>query len=609
MRAAQKSKSDSGKPSSSARALALLVGLTALAFSPVLFAGYIRLDDYGHILENPSLRKISLAGLVGFWTDAYFGLYIPMTYSVWWLLAGIAHVLGTTLEQGAWLFHALNLVLHVANVVLVFFTLQMLLRLCRARLSALSDSTLRTVSLIAALFFALHPTQVETVAWISECKGELSLMLGLLGIWHYYRSPKKVLTALFFVAAMLAKPSAIVFPGILLLVNRILLGQGLKQSAALPSFFLLPLLPFAFMTKHLQPDLDMELVPSMGQRLTLVMDSLGFYVSKLLVPFPLALDYGCSPQYVLNHVGTWRLVTSMVVLLAGLGVTVHGLVRTPQWLSRGPWYSFVACGGAMVALSLAPVLGLVPFKFQDFSTVADHYLYASIFGVSVVVVGILIRFHATRKAVAVAAVVLTALAGLSLYQATQWQSNETLFTHTLKVNPRSYLAHYSIAAELFDAGRLDDGIAQNLLALEINPNYLHAEVAMGVAWMQKGDLQNAIDYYLAVLAKNPSFTGKRAPLVASIHNNLGTALHQVGRHAEGTEHFRKAVEVDPQSVNGHLNLGNAAFNDRHYLDAIAEYERALTLSPGDPAVEQQLARARYGARKALLDRASLPSPP
>jgi tetratricopeptide (TPR) repeat protein len=243
-------------------------------------------------------------------------------------------------------------------------------------------------------------------------------------------------------------------------------------------------------------------------------------------------------------------------------------------------------------------LGLVPFKFQDFSTVADHYLYASIFGVSVAAAGILMRFQATMKAVGISAVVLMLLAGLSFYQAMQWRSTESLFAHTLTVNPRSYLAHYSIAAELFDAGRLDDGIAQNLLALEINPNYLHAEVAMGVAWIQKGDFPNAINYYLAVLAKSPSFAGKRAPLVASIHNNLGMALHQVGRHAEGTEHFRKAVAVDPQSVNGHLNLGNAAFNDRRYLDAIAEYERALALSPGNPAVAQQLALARRGASRA-----------
>ena len=99
---------------------AILGALTALVLSPVLFADFIRLDDYSHLFDNPNLRRMSVAGLAAFWTKSYFNLYIPVTYSVWWAATMIGSLFGT-LRQQAWLFHALNLAVHLANASLVFF--------------------------------------------------------------------------------------------------------------------------------------------------------------------------------------------------------------------------------------------------------------------------------------------------------------------------------------------------------------------------------------------------------------------------------------------------------------------------------------------------------
>jgi Flp pilus assembly protein TadD len=97
--------------------------------------------------------------------------------------------------------------------------------------------------------------------------------------------------------------------------------------------------------------------------------------------------------------------------------------------------------------------------------------------------------------------------------------------------------------------------------------------------------------------------------VSSIHNNLGMVLLRIGREAEAVRHFRKAVEVFPRNVSAHLNLGNVAFARRRYSDAIAEYETAQRLSPGNPRIEQRLERARRSARKSLPDdHAQRPSP-
>jgi len=344
------------------RALAILVPLTVIAFSPVLVADYIRLDDHANILDNPHIQRLSLAGFAAIWTKSDLGFYIPITYSIWWLYAGIANLLGT-LKQSAPLFHALNLTLHIVNAFLVFSLLQTLLRFARAKPAALSEAQTRGAALIAALFFALHPAQVETVAWITELKGGLAGMLGLLGILSYYRSPRRATPAILFIAAMLSKPSAIVFPGVLLLVDRILLGKPLKDSVKAPFFFWMPQLPFVLITKYLQPDLNMEFIPSLSQRLLVAADTFSFYFCKVLFPFHLALDYGRSPHVVLLRIPGWHMALSALLTVAGVAVVIYSLWRPSQSDQDGApaWRGFVFCGWAIFCLAIAPVLGLVPF--------------------------------------------------------------------------------------------------------------------------------------------------------------------------------------------------------------------------------------------------------
>jgi tetratricopeptide (TPR) repeat protein len=242
------------------------------------------------------------------------------------------------------------------------------------------------------------------------------------------------------------------------------------------------------------------------------------------------------------------------------------------------------------------VLGLVPFEFQDLTTVADHYLYLPLLGGSLVVAGILLRQRAAVRAQWVTAGVLAAFAVLSFVQTTRWQSTDSLFRHTLRINPRSYVAHYSMAAELLAAGRTDEGIAQARACLALNPSYLPAQVALGAAWLRQGQFQAAADHYLAVLATSPKTAGKRAPLVSSLHNNLGMALARLGRSREAIEHFARAVAIDPQSVTGHFNLGLAASALGRHAEAAAHYQAALALSPGNPEIQQQLAAARRRAQ-------------
>ena len=600
MRSPDQAPNPSPEEASSARALVLLLALTALVFSPVLFADFIRLDDYSHLFNNPHLHRKPFDGLVDLWTKPYFNLYIPITYSAWWVLS----MLGGLTRQSAWLFHALNLTIHLVNTALVFGLVRTLLR---SRQKPAPQGTDK-VSLLAAFVFALHPLQVESVAWVSELKGVLSMMFGLLGLLAYCRSGKRVVTALFFLAAMLAKPSAMVFPGVAFLLDRIFFGKSLRQSVLMPAIYAVLLLPFVFWTKALQPDLNLDFIPTLGQRLAVSADAFVFCLYKLLLPYPLVVDYGRSPKFVLDHVPGWQIALAGLVFLAGLAVVGKAVLRPRPAAepSAEPWQPLILCGWSIFLLSIAPVLGLVPFGFQQFSTVADHYLYLPLLGISLAVAGLLLRARACVQVSRVAMALLGVLAGLSFAQARHWRSTETLFTRTLQSNPQSYLGAFSIGDEYLRGGHPEQSLPWLQKSLAINPDYLEAQISLGMAWVQSGNIEAAIDHYHAVIARNPSTLGSRARSVASLHNNLGMLLLQIGREDEATEHFRTAVQMFPRSLNAHLNLGNVAMANGRYSDALAEFEKARELSPNNPGIEQRLGLARRGLEEAQRNRA--PSP-
>jgi protein O-mannosyl-transferase len=214
---------------------------------------------------------------------------------------------------------------------------RMLIRVVGPSTAPKHDSLDNSIAVIAALFFALHPVQVESVAWISELKGELACMFGLLGLWWHYRSTKRLLVAAFFVAAMLSKPSAIVFPAVVLLIDRIVLRKSLAKSAITSTLYGAALLIFALVTKHLQPDFDQDFIPTAGQRLIVATDAISFYVGKVLVPFPLAADYGRSPRVVLEHTSRLWLAYSALLSVAGIGMVVRAVIRPPSSVEADRW--------------------------------------------------------------------------------------------------------------------------------------------------------------------------------------------------------------------------------------------------------------------------------
>jgi tetratricopeptide (TPR) repeat protein len=147
------------------------------------------------------------------------------------------------------------------------------------------------------------------------------------------------------------------------------------------------------------------------------------------------------------------------------------------------------------------------------------------------------------------------------------------------------------------SGRVDEAIEWLEKSRAIDPDYLSTVLTLGMAFTQKREVDKAIELYGAALAGNPSIAGTRAKPVASLHNNLGMLLLQSGQKAAGVGHLRKAVEIFPRSLNAHLNLGNVALDEQRFPDAVAEYQTALSLSPGDRGIVQRLEIARQRAQQ------------
>ena len=257
----------------------LLMIFTLAVFYQVRDHDFIS-DDYIHIVENPYLKPVTLPRVVELWQKPYWGLYIPVTYTAWAAIARLAELPGPG-PRAAKLdprpFHSANLVLHLANLLIVFAILRMLAR---------ND----WAAGCGALLFALHPVQVEPVAWVSGLKDLLSGFFSLLALWQYLAyaaatsSSANTATArgeiakvkrgvfhfavatLAFVLALLSKPTAAMVPWAAWLLDRYVLQRTVRQCTVPLISWLFLAVPFAVLTKWSQPDAGIDFLTPLWAR-------------------------------------------------------------------------------------------------------------------------------------------------------------------------------------------------------------------------------------------------------------------------------------------------------------------------------------------------------
>ncbi len=567
-------------------AAAILVALVALAYLPATEAGFIWDDDF-NVSDNLPLR--SLAGLRALWLEpGVTTQYYPLVYTSFWL----EYALWGVRPLG---YHIDNILLHAACALILW---RLLLRL------AVPGAWL------AAALFALHPVQVETVAWVTERKNLLSLFFYLLAALAYFRfvsdaalpstaqqHPWRVrfwrgyaLTLILFVAALLSKVPAIILPPALLVVSWWKRGRltGADLAATLPMFALA--IPIGLLTRSLESGLGdtlgFEWSPAPVERVLQAGHAFWFYLGKLVWPVDLAFVYR---RWQIDGGDVLQYFYPLAALaLAGL------LWWTRGRLGRAPLAALLFFVG-----SLAPVLGFLEIYYFRFSYVADHWLYVASIGPITLAVGSGVHWFSQRDTatqrlgVALAVALLLVLSALSWRHSHAFRDTETLWRDSLAKNPDSLLARYNLAVELQHRDRFQEAMANYELARALDPSAAIVRTNMGLILAGQGHVAEALAHYRAALeldAQDPR-----------LNWNLGLALESDGDFAAALPHLELALRiVKPHHAErvrlkrSHARFGDLLVKHGRAEAATAHYRHSL-------ALDDRYAPARLGLARAWLE--------
>jgi tetratricopeptide (TPR) repeat protein len=553
-------------------AVALFVATAAL-YAPTIGHQFAMLDDWTTLVENPRFDPPSVASIAYYWGHPHMGLWVPVTYTVWGGLAMATYVptpdeIGVHLDPHV--FHAASVLVHGLAVVAAYVLLR---RLLRARSAATPDDDEASVNWAAAsgaLLYAVHPLQVEGVAWTSGLKDVLYSALSLAALLLYLRAaetsahPRSFsggpegraelrgdarsifssrtywLGALCLLLALLSKPTAMVTPILAAAIDGIVLRRPWRRVAAAVLPWLALAVPVMVVAKVVQPGTG-AWVPPPWQRPTVAADSLAFYLGKLMVPIRLAPDYGLRPEVVVRQPWFW------IAWLAPMAIGVA------LWRTREP---MLKAAGVFFVIAAAPTLGLVPFEFQYFSNVADHYLQLATFGAAMAIAWVAWRY---RSAVArgVIVVLLCVWAVLNVRQQGYWRDTVSLFRHTLDVNPRSYLAHADLAAYADRGHDYATSEREYRAAIAANPQMLipHANLAIVLALQGRAD--EALAAARGEIEANAALPPEKRADLREAYFLLGMALFNSGHMAEAVPFFEKQLELTPEHAGVREALGEA----------------------------------------------------
>ena len=493
---------------------AILLACTAAVYWPAQHFQFVDFDDFDEVTENPLLHPPTFQHLQQIWAHSYMRMYAPLTYSVWWASSRCAQLVDNPL----W-FHLLGVALHLICAVLVF---SILLKCFDSPVAAFGGATL----------FALHPLQVESIAWIAETNNLLAASLSLAAIriyltasgavsarrWIFYAAASAV-----YLPALFAKPTAVVTPLI-----AAILAIGIARAPCRQTIFLL--LPWllaagifgwiAHQAQNIRPVHWMD-------RPIVAADAIAFYFGKLFWPVGLGIDYARTPiRVVTDH--DWIIAATIVVAVAA----ILWLLRRSQ---RG-----VAIGGLLMLAGLSPVLGFVPFVFQQYSTVADRFMYLAMLGPALALAAILVRIR-WEKAMLIVAAIGIALTWLTSAQLRIWSNTDALVRHTLALDPGSTLGNLIAGAALNRSGMPAEAVPHYRTALSRDPSDGNLHYNLGNALLKLGKYDESMaEYQQAISLWN-------APDVRLI-NNIGLSYATLGRPDMAKAMFDRALEIDPQNA-------------------------------------------------------------
>lgn len=544
--------------------------MTLVCYIPAIQSGFIW-DDDDYIINNQELRSID--GLRRIWfTIGAVPQYYPLVHTSFWL------------EYNLWQlqplgYHLINVLLHAINSILVWLVLR------RLKIPG---------AWLAALLFALHPVQVESVAWITERKNVLSGCFYLSSMLVYLRfirldssppsaappsdlsaSPAGVtahpwkfylLALSLYLCALLSKTVTCTMPAAILLLVWWKRGRiDWSTLGLLIPFFLmgagLGLITVWVEQQHVGAQ-GHEWAFSLGERFLIAGRALLFQVGKLFWPYNMSFIY---PRWHVNTGIWWHYM--FPVATTGVFISL--------WLFRRRLGKAPLTAVLFFACTLAPSLGFFDIYPMRYTFVADHYQYLACIGlISLCVAGIMVLVHGRGPfqklmSCSLYAIVILMTGSLTWQRGHIYYDSVSLWKDTLLKNPECWMAYNNLGFSLCKQGRLDEGMLYFTKSLAINPNNDQAHYNLGVAYQKKGELDNAVTSYTKALAINPTNS--------KIYNNLGIVFAGQGKLEEAIVRFKYGLALNANDGEIHNSLAAAYFLLKNYRLAIIHCDKAREL--------------------------------
>ena len=543
------------KPAFSAReklAAAALVVMVGVSFVPAYQAGFVWDDVI--FTEQPVVRDAS--GLKNIWFSPsdieQEGHYWPVTYTTFWL----EHKLWGFEPLG---YHAVNVLLHAVNVLLVWRLL---------RRFAVPGAW------VVAAVFAVHPLHVESVAWIIERKDVLSGLFYLTSFLLYVRftdhgKPGRYVLALgLFAAGLLSKTVVVTLPAALLIWHWWQRGRIARSDLLRTApFFAVGLAIAAADTAFYRTREALALDYSFVERILIAGRALWFYPGKLVWPDDLAVIYPLWDIGRGDAVG-WLCVAGAVAIPVVL------------WLGRERWGRGPLACVAFYAATLSPALGLIEYGYMQFALVADRFQYLAGIGLLTLAVAALVRAAGRLPAGGAIAgkvllvAVLAPLGSLTWRHAGNFRDDLTLFSHIVSLNPEARDAHLNLSRALIEADRMEEGLSASRKAVEQRPDSPGAHSNLGLALMALDRFEEAEAAFGRALEIDPRDR--------NAGQNLGELRKKQGRYDEAVEQYRRALEIDPDFALGWAGLADVHFLAGRHEEAVEAASRSLSIDPDSP---------------------------
>ena len=547
----------------------LLAAATLIVYNPIINNGFINFDDPQYITYNPHVT----GGLT--WEDVrwsfshfYLGNWHPLT----WISHALDYQLFRANPAGH---HYVNVLLHAASAVLLFLLFQ-------------SATGLTARSWMVAALFALHPVNVESVAWAAERKNVLS-MLFLLLAWQaydrYVRKPTvgRYLGVVFpFVLGLMSKPQIITFPFLLLLWDYWPLGRYGSESSLIGTLrpvggrrswswllwdkcplFLLSAMSAVITIKAQEAGGAIHGSSQYSFRLRLenAVFSYWRYLRNACLPTRLSPFYP-HPQ---DSIRFWPVAASALLLCVLTGLALH--YRRHRYLCVG-WLWFLA--------ALLPMIGLVQVGEQ---AMADRYAYLPLVGIFLILCwGVpewASRYNVpgTWLRISVAAV-LSALSLLTYRQISYWHDAVTLWSHALKVTPRrAEQIQLELGIALDQQGRFDDAMPH--LQAALNPEHAPLiHLGYGLYDQKHGRIPEAIEEYQTVVR-----TSVEPAVILEAYSNLGSAYREIRDDEHARQSFAAALRINPNHSRSLVGMGLLAQKSGDFFQAIRYYSQAMSQEP------------------------------